>query len=81
MATYQNNVASQYDAGIKLAMDVGEKATADYMQTMKQQHVQNLQAAGYKDAAKLTAIATSAPWFGDGANCDLTLEGRVHELY
>ena len=81
MITYQNNVASQYDAAIKLAKDALDQETASYLETMKNQHVQNLQTAGHKDTGKLTAKATSAPKFGDGANCDLTLEGRVNELY
>ncbi|CAF1202985.1 unnamed protein product, partial [Adineta ricciae] len=58
----------------------GDKAAVDYMESMKRQHNENLQVATNRDAAKLTATATSAGWWKSGANCDLVLEGRVRRL-
>ena len=51
------------------------------MQTMKNQHMENLQVSTNHDTAKLIATAESAPWWGGGGNCDLVLEGRVNELF
>ncbi|UJR38755.1 hypothetical protein I4U23_031420 [Adineta vaga] len=80
LLNYQNTLVNQYNSGIKLAIEAGDKAAVDYMETMKSQHTQNLQVATNRDAAKLTATATSAAWWRSGANCDLVLEGRVRRL-
>ncbi|UJR07123.1 hypothetical protein I4U23_011411 [Adineta vaga] len=80
LLNYQNTLVDQYDSAIKLAVEAGDKAAVDYMESMKRQHNQNLQVATNRDAAKLTATATSAAWWKSGANCDLVLEGRVRRL-
>ncbi|UJR11760.1 hypothetical protein I4U23_015941 [Adineta vaga] len=81
MLSYENAIANQYEAAINLAAEAKYKAAATLIQSMKQQHVQNLRVAANKDSAKLTATAKNAPWFGGGANCDLTLEGFVNQFF
>ncbi|CAF0927257.1 unnamed protein product [Adineta ricciae] len=80
LLNYQNTIINQYDSAIKIAAEAGDKAAVDYMESMKRQHNENLQVATNRDAAKLTATATSAGWWKSGANCDLVLEGRVRRL-
>jgi hypothetical protein len=81
MLSYQKNIVNQYKYGIKLAIASKDKVAADYIETMKNQHTQNLQVASSHDTAKLTAISTSASLWRGGGNCDLLLEGRVNELF
>jgi hypothetical protein len=81
MLTYENYVSNQYDAAMKLVGDAKYKAELEMMQSMKAEHIQNLKVAANKDTAKLTATAKSAPWYGGGGNCDLTLEGYVNQLF
>jgi hypothetical protein len=78
---YENNISNKYDAAVKLAADAKFKATVDLLQSMKSQHLQNLRVSTNKDTAKLTATAKSAPFFGGGGSCDLTLEGLVNEMF
>jgi hypothetical protein len=81
MLSYENTIADQYDAAIKLAGEAKYEAAVELIQSMKTEHMQNLRVAANKDSARLTATASSAAWFGGGGNCDLILEGLVNELF
>jgi hypothetical protein len=81
MLTYENEISNQYDSAIKLAAEAKYPAVVELLQSMKTEHVQNLKVAANKDTARLTATAKSAPWYGGGGNCDLSLEGYVNQLY
>jgi ferritin len=81
MLNYKSQISHQYDAGINLAIQKSDKNAANFMQTMKNQHMENLEISTNHDTAKLIATAESAPFWGGGGNCDLVLEGRVNELF
>lgn len=75
---FLNHINETYQAAINFAVNDNNTVAANVLQSQSEYHF--FQIKTNKNSAILRATATSAPFFGPGAKCDLTLKGKVRRL-